>query len=265
MKELILVKLGGSVVTNKKKEFTVRSKNVSRFAVEMKSAIRSYKGKIILGHGAGSFAHTPAKKYQTKRGLVNSKSLYGMSVVEDAARVLNGIIIKKFLDKKVAVFPFSPASFLISDAQVYSKSYLDPLKLALDIGQIPVVYGDVIMDLKNGCTIFSTEKVLGVLAHELRKFYRIRMIFVTDVEGVYDESGKTIQLITGKNFDRIKTSLLVSSAVDVTGGMIHKVEEALLLAKKHKIPTLIINGNVVSNLKKAILGKKVPNSTLVEA
>jgi isopentenyl phosphate kinase len=262
MKSLVLVKLGGSVITDKKKEYTSREENITRFAREIRLALKKTNIRIIVGHGAGSFGHTPASRYKTKEGLVAKNSLFGMSVTEESARWLNGIVIKKFISEKLPVFPFSPGSFLISDAKVYSKSYLDPIKKALEIGSIPVVYGDVVLDKRIGCTIFSTEKVLSVLAKNLYKTYKIKMIYVTNVDGVYDEKGKTIATITSKNFRKLKSSIIGAKDVDVTGGMLHKVEESLLLARKTGINTLIINGNKHGLLNKAILGAKI-EGTLV--
>ena len=262
MKKLILIKLGGSIITDKSKEYVVRKENITRLAKEIDSALKKTGVKIIVGHGAGSFAHTPASIYQTKEGLINKKSLFGMSVTEEAARWLNDIVIKEFVSQKLPVFPFSPASFLISDTKVYTKSYIDPIKIALQIGSIPVVHGDVIFDKKIGCTFFSTEKVLSILAKELLKNYKIRIIYVTNVDGVYDEKGKTIPVITDKNFKSLKSSIIGASGVDVTGGMLHKVEESLKLAKETGIETLIINGNSPGLLKDAVLGRKVL-STLI--
>jgi isopentenyl phosphate kinase len=268
VKNLILVKLGGSVITDKKKDFTVREANILRLGGEIKSALKATNCKIIIGHGAGSFAHVPAHKYKTKEGLINKDSLFGMSVTEDAARKLNSIVVKDFLSLGLPVFSFSPASFLISDAKVYSKSYLDPIKKALQIGIIPVVYGDVIVDKVRGCTIFSTEKVLSILARELKGEYKICIIYATDTNGVYDgvgahdEKGKTIKMINHKNFESVKKSILGSGAVDVTGGMLHKVEEALSLAEKTGISTQIINGVKENELKRAILGEEVVSTTI---
>jgi isopentenyl phosphate kinase len=262
MKKLVLIKLGGSVITDKSKEYVVRKANLARLAKEIGSALKKSNAKIIIGHGAGSFAHTPASIYKTKEGLTNKKSLFGMSVTEEAARWLNGIVIKEFISQKLPVFPFSPASFLISDAKVYSKSYIDPIKKALEIGSLPVVYGDVVIDKKIGCTIFSTEKILSILAKALLRDYKIRIIYVTDVNGVHDEKGKTIPVITSKNFKSLKSSIIGASGVDVTGGMLHKVEEGLKLAKETKIETQIINGNKRGNLLRAVLGESV-SSTII--
>jgi isopentenyl phosphate kinase len=263
VEELILIKLGGSVITDKSREYVARGENVSRLAGEIKEASGKFAGKFILGHGAGSFAHVPAAKYQTKKGLVNRDSLFGMSVTEEAARWLNSIVIKKFISEKLPVFSFSPASFLISDRVVGSKSYLDPIKNALSIGVIPVVYGDVIMDTKTGFTIFSTETILSIIAQELLKDYKIRMIYCTDVDGVYDVNKKTIAKITPSNFEKAKKAILGASTVDVTGGMLHKVEESLKLAKETGIETLIINGTRAGELTKAILGEA--NGTLISS
>lgn len=262
MNELILIKLGGSVITDKNKEFTARPKNIKRLAEEIKVAQKTFTGRIIIGHGAGSFAHTPAAKYQTKNGLINDESLMGMSIVEDAARQLNAIVIKNFLEEKIPVFPFSPASFVISDAEGDGASYIDPIKQALLTGCLPVIYGDVIMDKKQGFTIFSTEKILSIIAKEFYKIYLTRIILVTDVDGVYDEKGMTIPVISNKNFDQVKSSILGAKNVDVTGGMFHKVEESLKLASNLGIETLIINGNKEGFLKKAILGEEVTGTKI---
>lgn len=262
MKELVLIKLGGSIITDKNKEFSLKPKNLERLVDEIKKASKLFDGNIVVGHGAGSFAHRPASEYQTKKGLINKNSLFGMSIVEDAARRLNAIVVKKFIDKKLPVFPFSPGSFAISDTKGGVKSYTDPVISAIKINAIPVVYGDVVMDLKTGFTIFSTEKVLSILAKKLHKNFKIKMIYVTDVDGVYDESHKTIKDLNSQNFKKIKASIVGAKNVDVTGGMIHKVEQSLLVAKKLKIPTLIINGKRDGELQNAIVGKKTFGTTI---
>lgn len=257
MNNLILIKLGGSIITDKKREYVFKDENMARFAGEIKQALSLSNTRLIVGHGAGSFAHIPASIYRTKEGIVNKDSIYGASVTEEAARHLNGLVIKKFVEKKIPAFPFSPGSYIFSDSKVYSKSYIDPIKNALKIGLMPVVYGDVILDRKIGFTIFSTEKVFEILVNELKRVYKIKMIFVTDVDGVYDKNGKTIPEITEINFESLKAQISGAKGVDVTGGMLHKVEEALKISSDYGITTFIINGNKKGNLMKVLLGKKV--------
>ncbi len=257
MKELVLIKLGGSVITDKSRDYCAREKNISGLVKEIGSVLKGAGVKVIVGHGAGSFAHIPAKKYKTKEGIVNKDSLYGMSVTEEAAKVLNQLVVKKFISEKIPVYSFSPGTFLISDSKIYSKSYIDPVKKALEIEIVPIVYGDVVLDKKIGFTIFSTEKVLGIMADKLSSYYKIRMVYVTDVDGVLDADSRVIPRITKSNFKSLKVGISGAKGVDVTGGMLHKVEEALVLSEKIKVKTQIINGLVPGRLKMAILGKEV--------
>ncbi len=265
MKSLFLIKLGGSVITDKKREFSARGKNILRLAREIKKA----KGKLgknaffIIGHGGGSFAHTPAARYKTKEGIVNRESIMGAAFTEDAARRLNMIVVNNFLKEKLPVFSFSPASFLFNDPKVSKKSYFDPIIKALEIGLMPITYGDVIMDSKFGFTIFSTEKILFLVAARLKKDYEISQFYVTGTSGVYDENGNTISVISDKNFNRLKTSITGAKTVDVTGGMIHKVESAVYMSKKHKIKTVILNGLKEGQLYKALTGKKTISTRVI--
>ena len=87
---------------------------------------------------------------------------------------------------------------------------------------------------------------------------------VGNTDGVYDERGNTIDKITPKNFAEVKKVLGGSKSIDVTGGMLHKVEESLNLAKKLNIKTLIINGNMENSLLKAILGKEVVSTIILK-
>lgn len=261
MKELVLIKLGGSVITNKRGQYAVRENSITRLAQEVKSAVKNANLKVIVGHGAGSFAHIPASTYHTKEGIINKKSVFGASMTEEAAKMLNAIVVKKFINKKIPVYSFSPGSFIISDTKIYTKSYIDPIEKALEIGIVPIVYGDVVLDKKIGFTIFSTEKILSILAKEFHKKYKIRMIFVTDVDGVLDEKGKVIPKITKTNFEKIRSGIVGAKGVDVTGGMLHKVEEALVLADNLGIKTQIINGFGKNNLRDAILNNKITGFT----
>lgn len=266
MKKLILIKLGGSVITNKGKPFTARVSVIKRLAKEIKTA-REKLGKDVLfliGHGQGSFAHIPAAKYQTKLGNINKNSIKGFCETSYVAIEPNRVVMKEFLKAGLPVTAFSPLSFLYAKENKTYKFMLNHIKRCFDIGVIPVIYGDVIMDEVNGFCIFSAEKTLSILARKLRKTYKIeKIIECGDTDGVYDLKGKTISVIDSKNFKEVKKWITGSKSTDVTGGMIHKVEESLRLTKETRISTILINGNKAGNLQKAVLGKKV-KSTLIK-
>jgi isopentenyl phosphate kinase len=263
MESLVFIKLGGSVITDKSKPFCARKRVVRRLAGEIKEALRAYKGKIIIVHGGGSFPHVPAKKYQTQLGMVNNKSLKGLSLTSDAAIAINRIVVGEFLKENLPVVSFAGGSAIYAKGGKLISSYTVPIKKALEIGVIPLLYGDVVFDELKGFCIFSGEKIISFLISTLNKEYLIKkVIFCSDTDGVYDTSGKTIKKITPKSFNQVLASLGGSGKVDVTGGMLHKVGEALNMAKKFKTDILIVNGLKKNTLKRAIWGKKVEGTEI---
>lgn len=237
MKDLILVKLGGSVITDKSKPYIARIDTIQKLAKEIKN-FKNKNTDLIIGHGGGSFPHVPASKYQIQKGLINKDSLWGLSLTADAAIQINRIVVSEFLKLKMPVLSFAPLSFIYD-----KKIMLGPIKKALELGITPLIYGDVIMNKKQGFEIFSTERSIDILAIKLSKSYKkIKVTFFTDTNGVYDDKGKIIPLITLNNFGEIKKYLQGSSNIDVTGGMIHKVEESLKLVKKLDAEIYITNG-----------------------
>lgn len=263
MEKLILIKLGGSVITDKSKPFVARLGVIKRLIREIVQAKKVYKGKILIGHGGGSFPHTVAAKYKTQEGIVNKDSIKGFSLTADAAVKINRIVVEEFIKLGLPGVSFSPLSFIYSKDGKPLVVLTPQIIKALEIGLLPVVYGDVIMDETTGFCIYSGEKTLDLLASELSKYYKVdKIIMVGDTDGVWDKGGKTIVKITPQNFSGIKKSLSGSRATDVTGGMLHKVEESLNLARKENISTVIINGKKKGNLMKAIVGKDVVSTTI---
>jgi len=238
MKNLILVKLGGSVITDKSKPFTARTNVISRLGKKIKKEYMSESTDLIIGHGGGSFPHVPASKYQTQKGLIGKNSVWGFCLTADAAIEINRIVVKELLKLKMNVASFAPMSFMYE-----GKILNEHFKKAFSLGIIPVIYGDTALDEKQGFHISSTEVILDRLAKKFAKYYKkITILYFTDTNGVYDNKGKTIEKITPKNFSEIKKYLTGSGNVDVTGGMIHKVKESLDLVKKLDAEVYIMNG-----------------------
>ncbi len=263
-KPTIFIKIGGSLITDKTKPYTLNERALDIICREIKRA-QGLGKQLVVGHGAGSFGHVPAKKYQTHKGVINNDSLQGLVEVADVAGQLNRIVVKKLIEKGVRAVSISPLSIMVSDNFVLKSLNTDSLEQLLRLDLMPVVYGDVILDTGAGCTIFSTEKVLGYLAlHLKKKGYEIeRIIHCGQTNGVYDSGGNTIGLITPKTFSTYQAAVTGSHGTDVTGGMEHKVEESLVLAKAG-IPGLIIDGIEQGTLSQAVAGESVLG-TRVEA
>src|SRR3989339_311046 len=164
MKNLYLIKLGGSVITDKTKPFTAREKIISRLGKEIKRKYINKNTDLIIGHGAGSFAHVPAAKYQTQKGIINKNSTWGFCLTADAAIEINRIVVKELLKLKMNVASFAPMSFMYE-----GKILNEHFKKAFSLGIIPVIYGDTALDEKQGFHISSTEVILDRLAKKFAK------------------------------------------------------------------------------------------------
>ncbi len=257
MKPLVFIKIGGSLITDKSKPFSVKEDALRIISEEVKKA-QAFGKQLIVGHGAGSFAHVPAKKYQTHKGILNEESYRGIAEVADVAAQLNRIVMKSLLSVGVNAVAISPLSTMVAKNHELNSIFTESLEEALRLNLLPVVYGDQILDTEAGCTIFSTEKVLGYLALHLKeRGYEIeQMIHCGQTNGVYDAEGQTIPELNSENIGQFKQAIGGSGGTDVTGGMEHKVLETLDLAQAG-IPGLIIDGIVHGTLSEAIAGKEV--------
>lgn len=237
-KKLVMIKLGGSVITDKSKPFTARRDAIRRLGKEIKARLKDKNSDIVIGHGGGSFPHVPASKYQTQKGVIGKRSVKGFCLTADSAIQINRIVIGEFLKLGINAASFAPLSFIYE-----GKIIFEHIKKAMDVGITPVIYGDVIMDKEKGFKIYSGERTLDILARKLSPYYgKIEIIYYTDTNGVLDGEGKTIPLITPKNFKGVRKFLTQNKNTDVTGGMIHKVEESLKLVKKLDAVIYIKNG-----------------------
>ncbi len=258
MKDLTLVKLGGSLITDKTKPFTPRLDVIKRLAKEIHEAREEKKIKIIIGHGGGSFPHKPAKDYRTDLGIIDKESYKGISTVQDAASNLNRIIVKSLIEIGENAISIQPSAASISEGGIIKYWYLDPLENILKYNMLPVIYGDVLIDTRKGCSIISTEEILNYLS---RRFKVKRIILAGIVDGVFDKDpmkysgAKLIPEINSKNYLDIRKSLGGSVGIDVTGGMLHKVDKMFELVKEG-VEAEIINGEKEGYLKRALLGEK---------
>ena len=264
MKNLILIKLGGSLITDKTKPFTPRLDVIKRLSREIHEARQEKEIKLIIGHGGGSFPHKPAKDYRTNEGIINKESYKGISLVQDAASRLNRIIVSSLIEAGENAISVQPSAGLITENGRIKDWYLEPIEKMLKNNILPVPYGDVAFDIKQGCCIISTEEILNYLA---KTFESRRIILAGIVDGVFtsdpqkNPDAKFIPEINSKNYNEIKKYLGGSAGIDVTGGMLHRVERIFELTTLG-IEAEIINGEKQDYLKRALLGEKGLGTTV---
>jgi isopentenyl phosphate kinase len=256
MNRLVFLKLGGSLITDKYSPATARLEVINRLADEIHAALEKNPDvRLVLGHGSGSFGHSAASKYGTRRGVTSPEGWQGFVEVWQQARKLNSIVMEalNLAGMKAISFPVSAAA-ITADRSVQNWD-LTPIETALSHGLLPVVYGDVVFDINLGGTILSTEDIFKHLARWLAP----QRILIAGLEpGVwadYPTCSQLVDTITPQNFELILPNLSGSSAEDVTGGMRSKVEEMLDLVKEiPELEVFIFSGEQPGMIDHAFLG-----------
>ncbi|MFU8826301.1 MAG: isopentenyl phosphate kinase [Brevefilum sp.] len=263
--QLVLIKLGGSLITDKTQAMTPRLDVIENLAEEIATAHKALPNlRLVIGHGSGSFGHEVADRYQTQAGGKSPTYWQGFSEVWRAARALNHLVIQALLRADLPVVAFPPSAMVITHNHQVRSWDLQPIRLALSHGLIPVVYGDVVFDTNLGGTILSTEDLFQHLAPVL---HPQRILIAGLDQGVYhhpQHPDSIIPLITPQNLAKIRPALSPSHAVDVTGGMLAKVETMVALVKA--CPGLIVNifsGATPGNLSHALTHQGAPTGTTI--
>lgn len=256
---LVLVKLGGSLITDKNKRESLRKKTLERLCKEIHLARKKKKFDLIVGHGGGSYPHFPAHKYKVIEGIKSRQSLKGFALTHDAAARLNRIVVRELINAGENAVSVQPSAWLIAKNNHIHTSFTEPFKHFLKNGFLPVPYGDAVLDLEKGVTIVPTEQILGELALKLNAK---RLIVVGKTRGVFTDDplknrkAEFIPVIDRHNYPEIRGMLKGSYGRDVTGGMLHKVKELIALSRKG-IKCQIISGKERGSLKEALLGKRI--------
>ena len=266
MANVTLIKLGGSVITDKTKPDTMRHEVLERLVSEIVQFRQEDDELLVVGHGQGGFAHFPAKKYRTKEGFITDESRFGMGMTQHSVGRSHQLVLQALLDQSLPVVSFRVASALVTTAGVAVVWSGKSLAWNLRNGLVPVTCGDVVVDTKQGCTIWSTEVILEHLAKYLPEegFVVSRVIHVTDVDGVLTADGKTISKITPQTAAQVRKSITDPTGTDVTGGMWHKLESSVELAKQG-IDTAIISGIKPKNLYNCLSRQRFVGTTVTIA
>lgn len=264
---LTLLKLGGSLITDKERaarpdrpaDGRARTEVIRRLAGEIAGALP--RGGLVLGHGSGSFGHVAAERHRVHAGLT-PENRAGVGHVQQRAAELHRLVVQALAEAGAAPFSIAPSSALVTAGGRPAEVCVEPILLALSGGLLPVVYGDVAMDRERGVAIASTETVFLALDAELRGrgVPVARALWAGATDGVLDAAGHRLAEIRADGAP--PRSAGGAAGTDVTGGMRHRVEAALELAR-HGVPSLIFDGTVPGRLTAALRGNEVAGTAVV--
>ena len=226
---------------------------IRNLAKEIGNLYHSKKSQIILVHGAGSFGHPLAKKYNLQKGMKTEEQRYGFCLTDQKMIELNSFIMQELLNFKIPVVSLPPRSFVKQAKGKFLGFNHQIVKSMLKQNIMPVLFGDAVLDDSYGCSILSGDTIITYLAKKLKA---AQVIFLSDVDGIFDSDpkknphAKLIPEVTNKNLKQVLQGLTINNRNDVTGEMKGKIM-AIKKTLPH-IPASIISGLKPQNLVKAV-------------
>ena len=263
---LTLIKLGGSLITEKRRPGRARRTVIARLAGEIADASAERPRRLIVGHGSGSFGHPAAARHGVHRGAAGGGAPAGVAETQARAATLHRLVVDALLAKGAAPFSLAPSSYMSAASGRPVGLSLEPLLRALEMGLLPVTYGDVVLDRRQGFAICSTETVFGALVRALgRRGRRVsRVLWLGETDGVYDADGSLVPEVTAANLGRVRAATGGAAGTDVTGGMRHRLETAAALARLG-VESWILDGREPQRLARALAGRRVPATRVLAA
>ncbi|WP_254544253.1 isopentenyl phosphate kinase [Halomarina pelagica] len=215
-----ILKLGGSVVTDKDTPETVDAAALDRIA----AAVSAADDDLVLVHGGGSFGHHHASEHGISRTR-GTHDYEGVVAVHAAMKRLNDTVLDAFHAQDVPAVPVHPFSAGFRNAVSDLVLPTGQVRVLVREGFVPVVHGDVIAHEGKGATVVSGDELVVELADHLDAD---RVGLCSAVPGVYDEDGEVIERV--ESLEQIGGAIGGSDSTDVTGGMAAKVRELLSLS-----------------------------------
>lgn len=255
-----IVKLGGSVITEKSKSKRLRKDVLNRLCAQI-----AHSGeKVIVVHGAGSFGHMLAKKYDLQNGMDPKRDgdqAGAVAQVQKDMRSLNLAVLDALIKSGLRPVSIPPSAAVRCNNKKITVIDHTIFEDYLEMGLTPVSFGDVVLDSELGFCICSGDQIIEVLCDRMKV---AQVIFATDVDGVFTKApgtqgSKLIPELTSRYDQHLHCTL--TKAPDVTGGMDAKVQTARRIAKLG-IPTIILNGNSKGRLLSALKGHRTVGTVI---
>lgn len=248
-----MIKLGGSVITDKSQYKTFNREQAARLCREIAESGRS----AIIVHGAGSFGHVLAKRYAIQNGMVDFMQVPAAAQVHHDAMELGMLFTQLLIENGIPAASVAPGNCFVMENGKLVVNDTEAIRAMSHIGIMPVMFGDVVMDRKRGFGICSGDQIMELMAD---MFKPDRVIFVSDIDGLYTSNPKTdpdarfIPEVTEATMDEISS---VSDVDDVTGGVRNKMEAMLRMCGEGR-DCVLVNGTVPGRLLALMKGEEVP-------
>jgi len=257
-----ILKIGGSVITDKTGELTPKTEDINRIAEEIK---RADMENLIVVHGGGSFGHPFAAKYGIKEGLKDPSQKTGFAETHHVMTVLNGLLMDALVWHELPALSITTSTCVMTE-NGRIKFFEDAImRKCMEMGITPIMYGDAVLDDKMGFTVLSGDQLVAYLAVKLKAR---RIVIGVDTDGIYEADPKTnpeakrYMHLTLEELKKVQSKLGKAQGTDVTGGMAGKIAE-LIPAVEAGIPVKIVNASRGQRILRALTEQQI-EGTLIE-
>lgn len=259
MPDLYIIKLGGSVITEKEgNRFEAKRKVIARIASEIKKAKSEAGFKLVVVHGAGPFGHTNVVEYNLNDGVHSEKQQEGLAKTIKDCNFLNSVVVEELQKAGIEAVAFDPNKIVKQDRKKIVEFDSSGVEKALASGRVPVLFGQMVPDKTLNASPMSGDAAIAFLAAKLGPQ---KILLGTDVAGIFtadpkkDANAERIPVIDSDNFDSVLEKVAEASTVDVTKGMKGKLEK--LREQLHGASALIFDANQKGSFYKALKGEAV--------
>jgi isopentenyl phosphate kinase len=212
---VIVVKLGGSVITEKGRRETLDGDALDRAA----DALAGASQDLVIVHGGGSFGHQHAAEWGVSVDE-GTREAAGALAVHGAMTTLNRFVLDRLHARDVPALPVHPLSAASRVADGTLDLPLSQVDRMLAESFVPVLHGDVVATAGEGVTVLSGDEVVARVARDL---HADRVGLCSTVSGVLDDADRVVDRVSSLD----DAALGESAATDVTGGMAGKVRTLL--------------------------------------
>ena len=220
--ETTVVKLGGSVITDKDRREALDGPALDRVADAIADALTSGDvSDLVIVHGGGSFGHHHASEHGVSK-TDGSDDATAAVEIHGAMKTLNDFVLARLHNRDIPAVPVHPFSAACRDSEADLTLMTEQVETMLGAEFVPVLHGDVVAHEGDGVTILSGDEVVTAVAEGIDAE---RVGFCSTVPGVLDDADDVIPEI--RDYDAVAEYLGASDATDVTGGMAGKVRALL--------------------------------------
>lgn len=230
-RNLTVIKLGGALLTDKQRPFTLRQSILNQVAAEVKAGLAAgLIDQLLLVHGVGSFGHPPVLQHKLHKGFKAPEQLIHLTYTQNKVYQLRLAVAEAFHAAGLAVSIIMPSSCMAATGTILKTSCLDAVTGFLDLDMVPLIGGDILVDDQLGFCVYGGDKIAVDLALH---FAAARLIFATAVNGIYDKDpqifpeAKLIKQFSLGNMTDASIKLDGQQQADASGAMGGKLTAVL--------------------------------------